>query len=93
VLARAAGTRHGNGLDGDRARRTAQEVVGAIYQQDFSALAHYLVAGTPQECAERLLDYERAGATSLQLNPACHEEAEDEMLELLAAEVLPALRA
>jgi alkanesulfonate monooxygenase SsuD/methylene tetrahydromethanopterin reductase-like flavin-dependent oxidoreductase (luciferase family) len=77
--------------DGQRARRLATETVGSIYRQDFSRLGRYLVAGTPAECVTRLLEYRDAGASALQLNPACPEDMEPEMVELIAAAVLPQL--
>ncbi len=80
------------GRDGNQARRTARDVVGANYAQDFSALSRYLVAGTPEQCVERLREYVAAGATAIQLIPGCPEGHEDAMAELLAEEVLPGLR-
>lgn len=78
--------------DGDRARGWARDFVSAVYQQDFSKLERYLVAGTPAECLERLREFEAAGASSLQMNLACPPEATADALALVAAEVLPALR-
>jgi alkanesulfonate monooxygenase SsuD/methylene tetrahydromethanopterin reductase-like flavin-dependent oxidoreductase (luciferase family) len=78
--------------DGTRARKTIEEVVGAQYDQDFSKMSKYLVAGTPDECIQRLREYQAAGATAVQLIPGCPPEEEDAMLDLLSAEVLPALR-
>jgi alkanesulfonate monooxygenase SsuD/methylene tetrahydromethanopterin reductase-like flavin-dependent oxidoreductase (luciferase family) len=78
--------------DGERARRVAAEVVGGIYRQDFSRRLDYLVAGTPAECAERLMQYAAAGASSVQVTLACPPAEESAMLALLAAEVLPRLR-
>jgi len=78
--------------DGERARRTASETVGRMYRQDFSRLQRYLVAGTPAECAARLGEFREAGASHVQLNPACRVEDEPAMLGLLAEEVLPLLR-
>ena len=76
--------------DGDHARRRVREVVGEIYHQDFSRLAHYLVAGNPAECVARLREYQAAGATAVQINLACSAEERDAMAELVAAEILPA---
>jgi probable F420-dependent oxidoreductase len=80
--------------DGDEARRVAARRVGTTYQQDFSQLADsYLVAGTPEECVGRLRQYIRAGAQILLLRLACPERDALQMMELVAREVVPALRA
>jgi probable F420-dependent oxidoreductase len=78
--------------DGDRARRLARETLGRVYAQDFSRLGHYIVAGTPAECAARIREYAEAGARHVQLNLACGSDEEPAMLERIAADILPALR-
>lgn len=78
--------------DGDRARTWAVDQVSRIYGQDFSKLQHYLVAGAPEECVQRLLEYETAGADAAQLSIACPSEHRAAVRELLAREVVPQLR-
>jgi probable F420-dependent oxidoreductase len=78
--------------DGDRARAAIAAAVGRNYDQDFSRLGHYLIAGTPDECAARIREYAAAGATSVQLQPGCAPAEERRVLDLLAGTVLPALR-
>lgn len=78
----------------ERARRAAIEVVGRVYQQDFSALAdRYLLHGDPDRVLRRLREYHAAGARHVVFTPAASCPAErDAMLELFAAEVLPEAR-
>jgi probable F420-dependent oxidoreductase len=78
--------------NGEEARSMAVDVVSRIYQQDFSRRLDYLVAGTPEECAGRLREYEAAGASSVQVTLACPDSREPSMLASLADEVLPLLR-
>ena len=80
------------GRDGIQAQRTIKQVVGRNYDQDFSGLTRYLVAGTPEQCVARLREYEAAGATAIQLILGCAEDEENGMLDLIATDVLPALR-
>jgi len=76
--------------DGVKARRWAEDRVGATYRQDGGRLAAYLVAGAAAECTDRLREFEQAGASSAQLTLACPPSASTSMLRLLADEVLPA---
>jgi probable F420-dependent oxidoreductase len=78
--------------DGRLARRTATEVVGRIYQQDFDPLAErYLLTGRPAEVTARLREYHDAGAESVVFAPACPPEQYPAMVSLFADEVLPEL--
>jgi probable F420-dependent oxidoreductase len=79
--------------DGDRARARVVESVGGGYQQDFSRLGHYLLAGTPDECLARLREYADAGARRFSLQLSGEAEAQEETLGLLVENVVPALRA
>ena len=56
--------------DGALARRRAQEHLSRRYGQPFPerVIERYCVAGTPEECAARLRDYVRAGASHVVLN-------------------------
>lgn len=79
--------------DGDHARQVAAAHVGRNYRQDFSRLAsRYLIAGTPEECAERARAYLQAGVDTLLFRLACPQAEAEGMLQLLAEEVVPQLR-
>lgn len=75
---------------GDRARAMAAERVGRTYRQDFTAFAEkYLIAGTPAECAARLREYLAVGVDVVIFRIACPRHEADNMLRLLAEEVIP----
>lgn len=78
--------------DGERARRVAAEQVGRTYQQDFSRLGRYLLAGTPAECVDRLREYLAAGVDVVLFRIACPRADAESMLAMLAEEVVPQLR-
>ena len=78
--------------DGDRARAEIAAVVGRTYEQDFSRLGRYLVAGTPDEVVARLREFGEAGAGSAQLMLGCEPAAEQRVLDLLGKSVMPQLR-
>ena len=81
------------GRDGDRARRTGVEALSRNYNQDMGAFADkYMVLGSPQRVIERLSEYAAAGAETLLIAVACPDTDADEVVELLATDVLPALR-
>src|ERR1700760_987573 len=63
------------------------------YRQVFTARADsYFVVGDPDHCAERILQYVRAGARRIILANACPLPYVDAQLELLATHVIPAVR-
>lgn len=79
--------------DGDRARAMAAERVGRTYRQDFSSFADkYLIAGTPGDCVRRLREYLAAGVDTVIFRIACPRRESEAMLDLIASDVLPALR-
>lgn len=79
--------------DGDWARRTALDTLGALYQQDLTRQAdRYLVAGTPEAATERLRQYAEAGAETIVFAPACHGPDIDRVIDTFATEVLPLIR-
>lgn len=79
--------------DGTYARRLASEVVGEVYNQDFSRLIdRYFIVGSPAECRARLREYADAGASAVMLNLACRQEDMEGMLRLFAEEVLADVR-
>jgi alkanesulfonate monooxygenase SsuD/methylene tetrahydromethanopterin reductase-like flavin-dependent oxidoreductase (luciferase family) len=51
----------------------------------------YLVAGTPAQCIARIRQFQQAGAESVMLNLACPPDGRDQMLTMVAGELLPAL--
>lgn len=76
-----------------RARRTAVTEVGRTYRQDFSGLAdRYLLFGSPNQVVARVAEYADAGAADLVFAPACPADELEAMVDLFAAEVLPAVR-
>jgi probable F420-dependent oxidoreductase len=78
--------------DGDKARAAVTRAVGHNYQQDFSKLGRYLIAGTPEECAARIGEYVEAGAGDVQLQLGCAPEERDAVYGLLRDRLLPLLR-
>lgn len=75
-----------------RARRTVVSEVGRIYRQDFTELAdRYLLFGTPDQVVDRIAEYADAGAEDLVFAPACPAGELDRMLDVFAADVLPAM--
>jgi probable F420-dependent oxidoreductase len=58
--------------DGERARRQMREHLSRRYAQPFEPhhVARYAVAGTPEECRERIAAYADAGAAHVVFNPA-----------------------
>lgn len=78
--------------DGDWARRTGIDTVSTAYRQDFSALAdRYLLLGRPGDVVARLNEFAEAGVDSVLLQIAADDRTR--VLESLARDVLPALRA
>lgn len=75
------------------ARRNAVAAVSSTYEQDFDKLAdRYLVTGTPEQVVDRLREYRDAGARTVIFSGPHAAEKSDRTAELLAAEVMPALR-
>lgn len=74
------------------ARRSALEALAATYGQDMERIVDACVPhGSPQQVAARLAEYRDAGAESVIVAPAVADRGG--MLDLLAADVLPRLRA
>ncbi|GAA0609865.1 hypothetical protein GCM10009547_09930 [Sporichthya brevicatena] len=81
------------GRDGDHARRAGIEMLSRAYNQDMGPVAdRYLVLGSPDQVVERLSAYAAAGAETVIIATACPPDDADEVLDLLASDVLPALR-
>jgi alkanesulfonate monooxygenase SsuD/methylene tetrahydromethanopterin reductase-like flavin-dependent oxidoreductase (luciferase family) len=72
----------------------AMTALAKTYRQDFTARADsYFVVGDPDHCAERVLEYVRAGARRIIFAHACPPDYVDAQLELLATRVVPTVRA
>jgi probable F420-dependent oxidoreductase len=80
--------------DSAHARQRAIDVVGEVYQQDFTSMVdRYLVAGDPDTVLERLRQYHAAGAEHVIISTAAGSAAERlEMATLFASEVVPVVR-
>ncbi len=79
--------------DGHWARRTAADVVSAIYQQDLRPRAgQYLLAGNPAEVRARLGEYAAAGAGTVVFAPACGPDDAGQVIRTFAEDVLPQVR-
>lgn len=79
--------------DDDTAVRMAADKLGKQYSQDFSKLVHkYALAGNPARCQARLREYIDAGASFIFVSTACPDDYVATNLELMAQEVMPALR-
>ncbi len=78
--------------DGERAREGAREHLSRRYGMRFEAhhVEHLCVAGTPEECRERVREYGAAGAAHLSFNPAVDEDGFFEQVERLHAVAAPA---
>lgn len=75
--------------DGDEARRRCIERLSKQYAQDFSKLVdRYALAGTPDEVRARLQEYLDAGAETVIMSSACHQNDVDANHALLAAEIV-----
>lgn len=82
----------GVGADGQRARRSALDVLSRIYRQDFGPLAdRYVPTGTPAQVAARLGEYAAAGAETVLFAPAAADEELERAAEMFIHEVAPAL--
>jgi probable F420-dependent oxidoreductase len=79
--------------DRDVALEYATKVLAKTYRQDFASLAgNFLLAGDPDYCVRRVLDYVRAGARRIIFASACPMGYLDRHTELLATRVVPAVR-
>ncbi len=79
--------------NGDTGREMAANRLGKQYAQDFSKLiGKYALAGTPEECRNRLQEYIDAGAKTVILPSACPADYIDENTRLIGEEIIPAFR-
>lgn len=80
-------------LDATRSRQEVVEGVGAVYRQDFGALAdRYLLHGDPDRVLARAREYADAGADTLVFSPVGADGRRREIVDLFTAAVLPQLR-
>ena len=71
----------------------ATEILTARYQQDFREPSRkYNILGPPKECAAQLARFAEAGVQNFILSPTVPLEELGDQFEILAADVLPALR-
>jgi alkanesulfonate monooxygenase SsuD/methylene tetrahydromethanopterin reductase-like flavin-dependent oxidoreductase (luciferase family) len=78
------------GRDYESAERTWVRILSRRYAQDFGPLARkYGVIGTPEQCAEQMERFARAGCHYFVMNPICDSADEREQLEAIASEVIP----
>jgi probable F420-dependent oxidoreductase len=78
------------GRDYESAERTWVRILSRRYAQDFGPLARkYGVIGTPEQCAEQLERFARAGCHYFVMNPVGDPQDEREQLEAIASEVIP----
>jgi probable F420-dependent oxidoreductase len=79
--------------DRETALTMVNERLSRQYNQDFSKLvAKYTLAGSPQDCVDRLREYVDAGARTVMLSPACPADYIDQNARLIAEAVIPAFR-
>ena len=82
------------GRDYEQARAAWVAHLSKRYAQDFGPLAEkYGIIGTPQQCAERLEAFRAAGCQYFLLSAIAERPQQPEQLEIIAAEVLPRMRA
>ena len=71
----------------------ATEILTARYRQDFREPSRkYNILGPPKECAAQLARFAEAGVQNFILSPTVPLEELGDQFEILAADVLPALR-
>ena len=81
------------GRDYEAAERTWVRILSRRYAQDFGPLARkYGVIGTPEQCAEQMDRFARAGCHYFVMNPICDPEDERGQLEAIASDVIPRAR-
>ena len=81
------------GPDYETARDKWVKRLSVRYAQDFGPLAgRYGVIGTPDQCLEQLDRFRAAGCRYFVLSTTCDVSEDRDMLEQIAAEILPRLR-
>lgn len=83
----------GVGTDALESRREVVDAVGGIYKQDFDRMAdRYLLHGTPDRVLARLAQYRDAGAEEVVFSPVGQGARREEIVAMIARDVLPTLR-
>ena len=59
------------------------------YRQDFTALSHKFLVGTPDDVAARMRDYVDVGVSTFVLELACSADRYDDQMRRLSTEVFP----
>lgn len=79
--------------DGARARDQLNSRLSDIYRQPFESISpKYAVAGTVDDCLERLSEYVRAGADGIIFYPLSTGAELAEQMELIGTRIRPSLR-
>lgn len=79
--------------DRDTALEMANRQLSRQYNQDFSSLVgKYAIAGTPEDCQERIQQYLDAGAATIMFSNGCPPDYAEENVAALAEAVVPAFR-
>ncbi|MDH3680192.1 MAG: LLM class flavin-dependent oxidoreductase, partial [Acidimicrobiia bacterium] len=79
--------------DRDTALDLANKQLSRQYNQDFSKLVEkYTLAGSPEDCAARAIEYLDAGATAIMFSHGCPPDYSEENTSLIAERLIPLLR-
>ena len=79
--------------DGDTARDMVNRAMSGTYNQDFTKMVDkYAIAGTPEQCRERVQQYRDAGADTVIFAHGCPGGYIADNTRLLAEEVMPGFR-
>lgn len=73
----------------DQARSLAAGLVGGFYNVPFERLERYVIAGSPQACADRFAEFARAGVDHFAVAPIAAQGTE--FVKRLTTEVVPAV--
>jgi len=77
----------------ERALELANQQLSKQYNQDFSKLVtKYTIAGSPQDCIERVQEYLDAGAETVVFSQGCPPDYVEENTMAIAEGILPAFR-
>ena len=77
----------------EAASATAAKALGARYAQDFETLVNkYAIAGTPEQCAQRIEQFREAGVEHFIFAPNAPPEQAAALPEIIAEEVIPLTR-
>lgn len=71
------------------AKRIASDLVGGFYNLPFERLEKYVIAGSPEACAERFAEFARAGVDHFAVAPIAAPGTE--FVKRLTTEVVPAV--